>query len=225
MKVTFISDTHTRHKRIELPGGDMLIFSGDAMSSGYYNGELNDFVDWIKDQPYKYKICIAGNHDRYCESFPKDFIKDVFEKYYDNGVRYICDEEIEIEGIRIYGTPYQPYFCGWAFNVMDEEILTNIYKQIPEGIDILVTHCPPFGVLDKSHMPRPYKGTTGEEPLGSKELLNILDYMENPPKYHCFGHIHGDGGKVIKEGGITFINASVCNESYEPKNEIVTLDI
>lgn len=225
MKVTFISDTHSRHKHLELPGGDILIFSGDFMTNGYYVSELNDFIDWIKNQPYTYKVCVAGNHDRYCESFPTYQIKDMFERYYDDGVRYICDEEIEIEGKRIYGTPYQPYFCNWAFNVVDEEKLTNIFKQIPEGIDILITHCPPFGVLDKSHLARPHRGITGEESLGSKELSNVIDLMQNPPKYHCFGHIHGDGGKVEEHGGITFINASVCNEAYEAVNKIITLDI
>lgn len=225
MKVTFISDTHTRHKRLQLSGGDMLIFSGDFMSSGYNISEVNDFIEWFKSQPYAYKICVAGNHDRYCEAYPSYMIKDMFEKYYDDGVRYVCDEEIEIEGKRIYGTPYQPYFCGWAFNIKDENELVNIYKKIPENLDILITHCPPYGVLDKSHKPRLIHGTTGEEHLGSKELLNVIDFMENPPKYHCFGHIHGDGGKTEVDGGVTFINASVCNEDYVPVNKIITMDI
>ena len=217
--------THSRHRHIELPGGDLLVFSGDFMTSGYHVAEINDFIEWFKEQPYTYKVCVAGNHDRYCENFPSYVIKDMFEKYYNEGVRYVCDEEIEIDDKRIYGTPYQPYFYGWAFNVDDETKLTNIYKNIPNGIDILVTHCPPYDVLDKSHISRPSKGRNGEEPLGSKELLNVLDLMEQPPKYHCFGHIHGDGGKVEKKGETTFINASVCNEQYQPVNEIVTLDI
>lgn len=225
MKITFISDTHSRHHRIKLPGGDMLIFSGDFMTNGYYVDEINDFIKWLSEQPYTYKICIAGNHDRYCENFPSYMIKDIFEQYYNDGVRYLQDEMIEIEGKKIYGTPYQPFFCNWAFNVRDEIRLTEIYKNIPNDIDILITHCPPYGVLDKSHVKREFYGTTGEEPLGSKELLNVLDLMQNPPKYHCFGHIHGDGGNVEEKNGITFINASVCNESYQPVNNIITLDI
>lgn len=225
MKVTFLSDTHARHHKIELPGGDMLIFAGDFMTTGYHVAELNGFLEWLSVQPYKYKVCIAGNHDRYCESFPAYTVKDMFEQYYDQGVRYLQDEMIEIEGKKIYGTPYQPFFCNWAFNVNDEVKLTEIYKNIPNDLDILITHCPPYDILDKSHIARPYRGTTGEEPLGSKELLNVLDLMKNPPKYHCFGHIHGDGGKVDEKGGITFINASVCDEAYHPSNRIVTLDI
>lgn len=224
MKVTFISDTHNRHRKITLPGGDLLIFCGDMMTSGYHVSELDDFIKWISEQPYTYKVCIAGNHDRYCESFPSYFVKDLFEKNYNNGVRYLCDDEVTIDGKRIYGTPYQPYFCNWAFNVADENKLTEIFKKIPENIDILVTHCPPYGVLDKSHLRR-IGNESGEEPLGSKELLNVLDVMENPPKYNAFGHIHGDGGKMMKAGGITFINASVCDENYNPVNEIITIDI
>lgn len=227
MKVTFISDTHTRQMNMKpLPGGDILIFSGDAMSSGYSPIELTNFIEWIKVQPYKYKICVAGNHDRYCEAYPVYVIKDMFEKYYDDGVRYICDELIDVEGLKIYGTPYQPYFCGWAFNVSDEDKLYNIYKQIPEDVDIFVTHCPPYDILDKSHVVRTIWGMNGEEPLGSEVLTEVLNELgEHKPKYVAFGHIHGDGGKTIEIEGTTYINASVCDEKYQPVNDIVTLDI
>ena len=213
MKITFISDTHCKHNRMNpLPGGDILIFSGDAMSSGYYPQELDGFLIWLKDQPYTYKICIAGNHDRYCETLPSYMTKDVYEKYYDQGVRYLCNESIEIEGLKIYGTPYQPYFCDWAFNVPDSEKLYNIFKQIPEGIDILITHCPPYDILDKSHLPRPQWGRTGEEPLGSKELSKVLDELgDKAPRYHAFGHIHGDGGKTLVKGNTTYMPVCVMS--------------
>lgn len=227
MKVTFLSDTHTRQNSMpQLPVGDILIFSGDAMSSGYKPLELTDFVEWIKDQPYRYKVCVAGNHDRYCEKSPINQIQDIFNKYYDNGVRYLHNEMVELNGLKIYGTPYQPYFCGWAFNVPDKKDLYKIYKKIPKNIDILVTHCPPYDILDKSHYPRPFYGKTGEEPLGSEELLKVLDELgEFKPRFHSFGHIHGDGGNIVQKGKTTYINASVCDEEYNPVNKIITLDI
>ena len=225
MKITFLSDTHNRHQQIKLEGGDILFFTGDFMTTGYSQVEVNNFLEWLKEQPYRYKVCIAGNHDRYCESFPSYQIKDMFEQYYDDGVRYIQDEEIEVEGLKIYGTPYQPYFCNWAFNVQDTNKLSMIFEQIPENLDILLTHCPPFDILDKSHQPRPYYDRTGEEPLGSKELSNVLSNLKNPPRYHCFGHIHGDGGKTVTVGETTYINASVCDEGYKPSNQIITLEI
>lgn len=226
MKITFLSDTHSKHDLVELPGGDVLIFSGDFMTSGYYPDEINQFTKWISKQDYKYKICIAGNHDRCCEAYPLYTVKDMFEKYYDDGVRYVFNEMIEIEGLKLYGTPYQPYFCNWAFNVPDEDKLYEIYKQIPEDLDILITHCPPYDILDKSHLPRPYYHTTGEEPLGSQILSKVLDELgEHRPRYHIFGHIHGDGGKIVGKDGTVYINASVCDERYYPVNKITTLDI
>lgn len=226
MKITFLSDTHNRHDSIELPGGDILIYAGDLMTSGYHSSEIDDFTEWLKNQNYKYKICIAGNHDRYCEAYPLYTVKDMFEKYYDDGIRYICNEMIEIEGLKIYGTPYQPYFCNWAFNVPDEDKLYEIYKQIPEDLDILITHCPPYDILDRSHKSRPYYHATGEEPLGSEVLLKVLNELgEHKPRYHVFGHIHGDGGNMVEKDETTYINASVCDEGYYPDNKIITLDI
>ena len=229
MKITFISDTHAKQNVLSkinpLPGGDILIFAGDCMTSGYYPLELTDFIEWIKSQPYTYKICIAGNHDRYCEAYPLYTIKDLFEKYYDDGLRYLCNEMIEVEGLKIYGTPYQPYFCDWAFNVPDENKLYEIYKQIPDGLDILITHTPPYDILDKSHIARSYYHATGEEPLGSQVLSRAIDELEQKPRYHVFGHIHGDGGKTMEKDGITYINASVCTERYYPENKVITLDV
>ena len=224
MRITFLSDTHNKHEYTKLDGGDILCFTGDFMTSGYNQMEVNSFLEWIKKQKYFYKLCVSGNHDRFCETFPKYQIKDIFEKYYNDGVRYLQDDEIEIEGLKFYATPYQNYFCGWAWNVQDTKQLGLIYDQIPDGLDVLMTHVPPKGILDKSHV-KSYRNPTGEEPLGSKELLERLQQMKNPPRYHCFGHIHGDGGKTVTIGETTYINASVCDEGYKPSNQIITLEI
>ena len=97
MKITFISDTHTQHKKIELPGGDILIFSGDFMGSGYRVYEAQSFLKWFSEQPYKYKIFIAGNHDRYCENNPELF-ETLVDDYVDQNVIYLKDDMIEVEG-------------------------------------------------------------------------------------------------------------------------------
>lgn len=229
---TFVSDTHTLHKRLNLPGGDLLCLTGDFMSSGYVVQELNDFVNWLveKGSPiYKHIVVVAGNHDRICETFPDYQIKDMFEKT--DNIHYLKDETIELDfedkgKLTIVGTPYQPDFCSWAFNVKDPDKLQFIYENvIGENIDILLTHCPPFSILDQTHMARPHFGKDGTEHLGSIELLNVLKNLENPPRYHCFGHIHGDGGKHVKIDNTTYINASFCNEQYKPVNQIITLEI
>ena len=235
MKITFISDTHTQHKKIELPGGDILIFSGDFMGSGYRVYEAQSFLKWFSEQPYKYKIFIAGNHDRYCENNPELF-EALVDDYVDQNVIYLKDDMIEVEGLKIYGTPWQPYFCNWAFNISDSDVLTSLYQNIPEDLDILITHCPPYNTLDKTHITPAYYDNTincGEEPLGSKELETVLSELgEHRPKIHCFGHIHGDGGNIVGlpyltkpyPGGVCYINASVCDENYNPINKIVTID-
>ena len=233
----FISDTHTRHNSIKnmiidslkkhnVENGFCIICTGDCMSSGYQLDELLDFIKWFTQLPFLYKIFVPGNHDRYLESAGHEFSKNMFEKYYDEGVRYLHNEGCEIEdknGLKysLWGTADQPTFCNWAFNRTTEELNIS-YSQIPENLDFLCSHCPCFNILDKSHI-KTYRNPTGEESLGSKELLKAVNKVN--PRYHCFGHIHGDGGKMETIGSTTYINASVCNEAYQPINKIITLEI
>ena len=230
MKLTFISDTHTYmydnlYNELILPEGDILCFSGDIMSSGYNEGELTHFLKWLSKQPFKYKIFIAGNHDRFLENY-KLIADDIISRFQKNGIVYLNNSSFECEGLKFYGTPYQPYFCGWAFNVPDFDKLVNIYQQIPDDIDVLLTHCPPYGILDQSHRPH-YNNPTGENHLGSMELKEVLDEMKQfnkAPRVVAFGHIHGDGGKMIKIDNTLYINASLCDENYDPVNDFITID-
>ena len=231
MEITFISDTHTYmydndFKELILPEGDILCFSGDIMSSGYNEHELIHFLEWISKQPFIYKVFIAGNHDRLLEDKPL-IADEIISKYKANGVVYLKNSSFEYNGIKIYGTPHQPYFCGWAFNVPDLNKLKNIYQMIPDDVDILLTHCPPYGILDQSHRPN-YSNPTGDEHLGSMELKEVLEQKHNyncMPKVVAFGHIHGDGGKQKKIGDTLYINASLCDEDYEPTNNIITIEL
>jgi Icc-related predicted phosphoesterase len=99
--------------------------------------------------------------------------------------------------------------------------------MIPDDIDVLLTHCPPYGILDQSHQSN-WRNLTGEKHLGSVELKEVLDekIMRNAaPRVVAFGHIHGDGGKKVQMGDTLYINASLCNEDYEPLNDIITIDL
>jgi Icc-related predicted phosphoesterase len=231
MKITFISDSHTYlydelYRELVLPEGDVLCFSGDIMSSGHNEGELIHFLKWFSKQPFKIKIFIAGNHDRFIENQPL-IAKEIISNYQNYGVIYLKDSSFEYEGIKFYGTPYQPFFCNWAFNVADFEKLVNIYQQIPDDIDVLLTHCPPYGILDQSHHPN-YSNPDGENHLGSMELKEVLaekSLKKCQPRVVAFGHIHGDGGKMMKIGDTLYINASLCDEYYEPVNNIVSIDL
>ena len=105
--------------------------------------------------------------------------------------------------------------------------LIQIYQMIPEETDVLLTHCPPYGILDQSHRPN-FLNPTGEEHLGSKELKEVLDTKSQfgvMPRVIAFGHIHGDGGKKTQIGDTLYINASLCDENYDPVNDIITIDL
>ena len=206
MKITFISDTHTKHSQLNLPGGDILIHAGDLMNSGYSENDVIVFLDWFEEQSYTHKIFIAGNHDRMFENEPDEIMKflEVSSEY---GVTYLQDSEIIIDGVKIYGSPWQPEFYNWAFNLPRcGWELEQKWKDIPEDTDILVTHGPPQGYLDTS-------GPPYNQPNLGCELLRVrVDELK--PKIHTFGHIHGGSG--YKTNGHThFINASVLGEDYK----------
>jgi Icc-related predicted phosphoesterase len=207
-KITVVSDTHTKHKEItnDLPGGDILLHSGDISSRGYL-AEIKDFFEWFESlKNYEHKIFIAGNHDwGFVDS--AEHIKELQEMY--PGVTYLQDDFVYIVGddyktpLKIYGSPWQPRFYDWAFNADRGEDIKQHWDKIPDDTDILLTHGPAHGFLDKVH---------GRGPnLGCEELAKAIGRVN--PKIHLCGHIHSANG-YTKYNDIHFFNASVLNESY-----------
>ncbi len=208
MKAIFISDTHGKHSDLILPEGDIVFHTGDVSSTGTIS-EIEGFLEWFEKLDYRYKIFIAGNHDFYFEKEEEHKIKKIIP----DNIIYLNDSGIEIEGKFIWGSPIQPWFFDWAFNrKRGEEILIH-WNLIPENTDILLTHGPPFGILDK---------TVRGVHVGCEELQNIVKKIK--PKIHAFGHIHEDYGVIEKEN-CTFVNASVLNFNYKLVNEPIILDI
>jgi Icc-related predicted phosphoesterase len=206
VNITVLSDTHGQHGDITVPTGDMVIHCGDISPVGTV-AEINSFLEWFSGLPHRFKVFCAGNHDFLYEQngvLAKSMIP--------SNVIYLEDNLTEIEGIKIYGTPVSPPFCNWAFNREPERII-RYWQNIPTGVDILVTHCPPYGILDWVN----YEGDGVGCPLLRKELERIR------PRYHCFGHIHEQyGQKDIN--GTTYINASVLNGDYQIQNKCVEID-
>ena len=209
LKVTLISDTHSKHNQIinDLPGGDILIHAGDFMNSGYNPMEAIMFFKWFDEiDNYDTKILIAGNHDRWAEDKPEEF-KGILTGY--KTINYLQDEMMATyqnkeEAIKIYGSPWQPEFYNWAFNLpRNGEEMQAKWQAIPEGTDILVTHGPAFGYLDI-----PGGSTMG---VGCEMLRARI--KEIKPKIHVCGHIHGSYGHYY-DGYTHFFNASVLNEQY-----------
>jgi Icc-related predicted phosphoesterase len=205
-KIVLISDTHGKHKQIQLPEGDLLIHAGDITGRGF-PWQVREFMDWFGRQPHRHKVMIAGNHDFLAEEKPEEFLALV-----PPGVHYLNDSGVEIEGIRIWGSPIQPWFHNWAFNRQRGPNIAAHWAMIPAQTDILVTHGPPFGVLDYT--------ATGER-VGCEDLS--LRLAELRPRLHVFGHIHESYGYVQRDG-IHYVNASVLNLRYEYVQAPVVLD-
>ena len=219
MKITLLSDTHTKHRNCEndLPGGDLLIHAGDFMNSGYDKTDATEFFEWFdKINNYDDKIFIAGNHDRWMQNEPEE-AQGILTGY--KTIDYLQDEQITLyfdgpngdwpeDNVRIYGSPWQPEFHSWAFNLPrnGEEIKAK-WDAIPTNTDILITHGPPFG----------YQDIPGGQSIrvGCEMLRYRVDEIK--PKIHVFGHIHGGYGHYYN-GHTHFFNASVLNERYNYTN-------
>jgi Icc-related predicted phosphoesterase len=220
LKITLISDTHAKHNQVtkDLPGGDILIHAGDFMTSGYSPYEAEEFFKWFNAiDSYETKIFIAGNHDRIMQTDPA-WVEMVLDRYH--SIDYLQDEEWVLyfdgpngdmpeENVRIYGTPWQPEFYDWAFNLpRNSEEMKTRWDAIPSNTDILVTHGPAFGYLD-------IPGGGQNIRVGCEMLRHRVDEIR--PKIHVFGHIHGSYGHYFN-GHTHFFNASVLNERYAYAN-------
>ena len=214
MIITFISDTHTKHCNCELdlPGGDLLIHAGDFMNSGYNPIEAIEFFKWFdKINNYDHKIFIAGNHDRWMENAP-DEAKGILTKY--KTIDYLEDSKIVINDINIYGSPWQPAFYNWAFNLPRNGVeLQENWSNIPNDTEVLITHGPPWGHCDIT----PY----GNLNVGCELLRVRVDELK--PKIHVFGHVHSGYGYYYN-GHTHFINASILNERYNYENKPLTVE-
>ena len=233
-KISLISDTHSKHNQIvttktlriptiappllDLPGGDILIHAGDFMTSGYSPTEAMMFFKWLNEQNnYDTKVFIAGNHDRWMQDEPEE-VRGILSAYKE--INYLEDEELVLysdgpngdspeDNVRIYGSPWQPEFFDWAFNLpRHSEAMKARWDAIPSNTDILVTHGPAFGYLD-------IPGGQTTLRVGCEMLRHRVDEIR--PKIHVFGHIHGSYGHYFN-GHTHFINASVLNERYAYEN-------
>lgn len=201
MKIVCISDTHNKHQKLKLPACDLLIHAGDFSGKGK-SAEIFDFMKWFssKEVPGKHKIFISGNHDFAMESSECG----IYEKQAnDLGIIYLNDTGIEIDGVKIWGSPISPWFHDWAFNRQRGMEIRKHWDLIPKDTEILITHGPPKGILDKT-----WRGQN----VGCEELSKMIfeEKKLTELKLHVFGHIHEDKG--IKDvAGIRFINASSVN--------------
>lgn len=232
-----ISDTHTKIEihPDKIPPGDVILHAGDITNVGFAK-EVKVFNDFfLAKLPHPVKIVIAGNHDLTFDDDlvcnKRDYLKNNFRvtetnfecllrEYGVNNIKeiltncvYLEDSSFDVCGIKIFGSPWQPEFCDWGFNLPRGQPCLDKWDLIPAGTDILITHGPPIGHGDFC-----FDG----QRAGCVELLTTVQQRVKP-QYHIFGHIH-EGYGVTTDGHTQFINASTCNLRYQPINPPIVFD-
>jgi Icc-related predicted phosphoesterase len=195
--ILHLSDTHSKHHLLKnLPKADIIIHSGDVSFAGS-ESEIIEFIDWFGKLPYKYKIFVAGNHDdclfgANIEGMPENCF-------------YLCHSGVTIEGVKFYG-----------ISMFMEDVISGAYNnnilQIPIDTDILITHQPPYCILDFSAN------------INYGDCILLQTVLKIQPKYHLFGHIH-DAYGIEKIDNTTFVNAAILNQHYELAYKPVLLEI
>lgn len=203
MKIWFISDTHTHHNLLKVPKVDMVIHCGDE--SNHFNPHLNqhealNFFAWYRELPIKHKIYVPGNHSTAVYA-------GLVNQFCYPEIKFLIHESYEIEGLKIFGSPYTPLFGEWAY-MKKRNRMQQVWDSVPE-CDILVTHGPPKGILDLTRDLQ----TKELVQVGCKSLLNKV--IELRPKIHAFGHVHQETGcnnvGIFEVNQTKFINAACLN--------------
>jgi Icc-related predicted phosphoesterase len=214
MKLIAISDVHNRQNKLTIPECDLLIVAGDYTLQGR-DSEVKNFCEWLNKQPARHKLIVQGNHEV--------DVQEDFDNAYDiaqeacPGVLFVEHELVIIEGIKIFLSAWTPYFNDWAYNahrfITDgvtkrNPFIKELWKDIPNDVDIIVTHGPVHGIHDQVYQ---VDGVTPKERVGCWHLLEKV--MQTNAKVHICGHIHsGHGQKEFM--GKHFYNVSVCGETY-----------
>lgn len=232
MKLVIISDSHNLHDELDLPVGDVLIHCGDYSYSGQDN-EVISFLTWMQEQTKKYRLVIGGhgNHElgpyedrEHFNELKTVFAPDVIWPH----MRVFTDP---VTSLNFFFSPYVTTINGrWAFEASSSEY-QEIVKRIPDYVDILISHGPPFNILDTfvrhsidwDSQQNDYAHTSREFKIGSKVLAERIKEIE--PKLVCFGHCHENGGQTVEIDGTIYVNGAVLNENYEIDNEPVIVNL
>ncbi len=209
MKIWHISDTHMNHGQLVIPDGiDMVIHSGDASNwkDPFRNeSELRAFIDWFATLPIPHKVFVPGNHDT---SLEKGLItRELIES---RGIHLLLSEEKEINGLRVWGSPFTPRYGDWSY-MKDRGTINRLWDLIPDGIDVLVTHGPPYSILDAT-----IRRDHEHDLCGDSALFKAVSRVS--PRLMCFGHIHSykeirnAGTRTVHGMRTIFSNASCVDD-------------
>lgn len=204
MKIHCISDTHNEYDKLNTLRCDLLLHAGDATNRGRLE-EIMRFLDWYAKQDARYKVFVPGNHD-WGFQHNEPLFREECEK---RGIILLINQAVEIEGIKIYGAPQQPWFYDWAFNVQRGPEIKKFWDAIPDDTELLITHGPPAKILD--WIPR------SQERVGCEDLWNRIVELKNL-KMHLFGHIHASRG-TLKFMDKLFVNAATVDDRHYVMSE------
>lgn len=183
---------------------------------------VNDFKPWCESLPCNKVIFIAGNHDDICKNL--DFMYAQFPK--EGKVTYLFHESYiytssEGKEYSIFGTPYCKLFGNWAFMEMDD-VLDRLYQDIPENLDILMTHDAPYGVSDII-LQEDCSWYDGKTHIGNKPLSQEI--LRKTPKVVLHGHLHSTS-RIFEEWGYSKVaNCSIKDEHYNPIYDPLIIEI
>lgn len=197
-KFVCISDTHNEHAGLTTPPCDVLIHSGDATIRGSIMETLN-FLDWFAAQPAMHKLFVPGNHDAIFEDAPAWSREECDNR----DIELLIDQTVTIGGIKIHGTPYMPRYFDWSFMKADGALQLH-WDLIPLDTAMLITHCPPYGILDADH-----RGALCGSQTLMKAVLNLPMLT-----HHVFGHMHSQPSQTYVMDKLTFINAAIKEDRY-----------
>ena len=221
MKIVAISDTHAKHGQITIPECDVLIHAGDWSHKGEFS-TIRHIFDWFQKQPAKHIVTIAGNHDFWPEKSAFHFKNRILDRgptniHYLQADSLLFKSHVTIDGVKFWGSPWTPWFHDWAFNFPFKdsfsETAVNHWDLIHKDTDVLITHGPPYQILDKTQEGH-YVGC----PALKAKIKDIK------PKLHIFGHIHeAYGGLDIDE--TYYVNASQVNRNLQLVNKPIIIDL
>jgi predicted phosphodiesterase len=215
VRIVALSDTHSFHRRVQVPEGDLLIHAGDIS----WRGELEimaDFANWLGELPHANKLCIFGNHEVGLRSGPNRGV--ALRMIQDTGATYLEDSGTVIEEFNVYGSPATPSFGdGWEWNYDRGMAIGQVWKMIPDDTHILITHGMPNGILDSVR-------ELHRQPQGCEMLKRRIRELTQL-KLFVGGHLHKDGCSKRLLGDVWFVNAAICDDAYDTTRSPVVIDL
>lgn len=197
--IVAISDTHELHREVEVPPGDLLIHAGDFTMFSRSTAAILDFNEWLAELPHRWKIVVPGNHEFFLESDPS-------RRRLIGNATMLIDESVKIMGLKIWGSPMTPLYGG-AFGRSADQDREKVYSEIPTDTNILVTHGPPYGILDQA--------PGSDFHAGCRQLLAAVRRIK--PMLHVFGHAHAGYG-TFNTPETLFINAALLGRGFDLSN-------